>query len=103
MDFDDNSDEEDIDIDEEEEEEEGEENAQEDYHLDDLLDQDLNWELEVARRKKRWKLKEEELRNRDGNENLFDEEVIDLRAILFRNMGKEEWEAEYSETFVVKY
>ena len=71
MDFDDNSDEEDIDIDEEEEEEEGEENAQEDYHLDDLLDQDLNWELEVARRKKRWKLKEEELRNSDGNENFF--------------------------------
>jgi len=69
MDFDDNSDEEDIDIDEEEEEEEGEENAQEDYHLDDLLDQDLNWELEVARRKKRWKLKEEELRNAADNKD----------------------------------
>ena len=26
---------------------------------------DLNWQLEVARRKKRWKSKEEELRTRD--------------------------------------
>jgi baculoviral IAP repeat-containing protein 6 len=35
----------------------------EDEQLDDMLDQDLNWELEVARRKKRWKAKEEELRS----------------------------------------
>jgi len=70
MDFDYNSDDEDVDIDDEEEEGEGEENTPEDYHLDDLLDQDLNWELEVARRKKRWKLKEEQLRNAaDGKES----------------------------------
>lgn len=34
-----------------------------DEQLDDMLDQDLNWELEVARRKKKWKMKEEELRS----------------------------------------
>lgn len=34
-----------------------------DEELDDMLDQDLNWELEVARRKKKWKVKEEELRS----------------------------------------
>ena len=38
--------------DDDDEEELGE---QEDEQLDDMLDQDLNWELEVARRKKRWK------------------------------------------------
>jgi len=43
-------------------EDEGEE-IQEDEQLDDMLDQDLNWELEVARRKKRWKAKEEQLRS----------------------------------------
>jgi len=42
--------------------EDGEE-IQEDEQLDDMLDQDLNWELEVARRKKRWKAKEVELRS----------------------------------------
>ena len=30
--------------------------------LEDILDNDLTWELEIARRKKRWKLKEIELR-----------------------------------------
>ena len=46
MDFDDNSDrEEDDEYGEEEEEEE--EIGPEDYHLDDMLDKDLNWELEV--------------------------------------------------------
>jgi len=39
------------------------EEIHEDEQLDDMLDQDLNWELEVARRKKRWKAKEEELRS----------------------------------------
>jgi hypothetical protein len=27
-----------------------------------VLDQDFNWDLEIAKRKKRWKAKEEELR-----------------------------------------
>jgi len=40
-----------------------EEEIQDDEQLDDMLDQDLNWELEVARRKKRWKVKEEQLRS----------------------------------------
>lgn len=39
------------------------EEPQADHQLDDLLEQDLNWELDIARRKKRWKAKEEELRN----------------------------------------
>ena len=30
--------------------------------MEDILDNDLTWELEIARRKKRWKLKEIELR-----------------------------------------
>ena len=34
----------------------------EDETLEDILDNDLTWELEIARRKKRWKLKEIELR-----------------------------------------
>ena len=45
--------------DDDDEEELGE---QEDEQLDDMLDQDLNWELEVARRKKRWKAKENQIR-----------------------------------------
>lgn len=49
MDYEDNSDKE---CDEEEEEEEDDDDEEEkensqDYHLDDMLDQDLNWELEV--------------------------------------------------------
>ena len=45
MDYEDNSDKEG----EEDEDDDGEEeeNGPEDYHLDDMLDQDLNWELEV--------------------------------------------------------
>ena len=33
-----------------------------------MLDKDFKWELEIARRKKRWKTREEELRaeNRNG-------------------------------------
>ena len=46
MDYEDNSDrEEDDEYGEEEEEEE--EIGPEDYHLDDMLDEDLNWELKV--------------------------------------------------------
>jgi hypothetical protein len=33
-----------------------------DSQLDDILDQDFNWSLEVAKRRKRWKLREQELR-----------------------------------------
>ena len=44
---------------------EDEEIVPDDCHLDDLLDQDLNWELEMARRKKLWRSKEEVLRNRN--------------------------------------
>ena len=51
MDYEDNSDREEEDDDDEygdeEEEEEEEEIGHEDYHLDDMLDKDLNWELEV--------------------------------------------------------
>ena len=39
-----------------------EECDEEDYHLEDILDQELNRELEVSRRKKKWRQKEEELR-----------------------------------------
>jgi baculoviral IAP repeat-containing protein 6 len=34
-----------------------------DEQLEDILDNDLTWELEIARRKKRWRLKEDELRS----------------------------------------
>jgi len=43
--------------------EEEDNDVNDDEQLDDMLDQDLNWELEVARRKKKWKIKEEELRS----------------------------------------
>ncbi len=33
-----------------------------DEQLEYILDNDLTWELEIARRKKRWRLKEDELR-----------------------------------------
>jgi hypothetical protein len=36
---------------------------EEDEQLEDLLDNDLTWELEIARRKKRWRAKENELRS----------------------------------------
>ena len=51
--------------DDDDEEELGE---QEDEQLDDMLDQDLNWELEVARRKKRWKAKENQIRSGETGE-----------------------------------
>ena len=54
-----------LDIDEEEE------GPNEDDQLEDILDNDLSWELEIGRRKKRWRLKEAQLRaerqkNSDG-------------------------------------
>ena len=61
---------EDLDHDEDDDDDELDDNAPEDYHLDDLLDQDLNWELEIARRKKRWKLKEDELRDESGKKKI---------------------------------
>jgi len=70
MDCDENSDDEDLDHDEDDDDDELDDNAPEDYHLDDLLDQDLNWELEIARRKKRWKLKEDELRDESGKKKI---------------------------------
>ena len=82
MDYEDNSDREDDDeYGEEEGEEEEEEIGPEDYHLDDMLDEDLNWELKVGivvleraggsptlclqigKRKKKWKQKEDQLRS----------------------------------------
>jgi len=48
--------------------EEEHEDIQDDEQLDDMLDKDLNRELEVARRKKRWKAKEQELRTGSLNE-----------------------------------
>ena len=68
MDYEENSDDEDLDH--EEGDDDLDENAPEDYHLDDLLDQDLNWELEIARRKKRWKLKEDEMRDESGKKKI---------------------------------
>ena len=32
-----------------------------------MLDKDFKWELEIARRKKRWKTREEELRSENRN------------------------------------
>ena len=61
---DDNTDEENMDGDESDDNFDGDfEEPQVDHQLDDLLEQDLNWELEIARRKKRWKAKEDELRS----------------------------------------
>merc|ERR1719234_722968 len=50
-------------VSEDEDDDEEELGEQEDEQLDDMLDQDLNWELEVARRKKRWKAKENQIRS----------------------------------------
>ena len=33
-----------------------------DDQLEDILDNDLSWELEIARRRKRWRIKEAQLR-----------------------------------------
>ena len=61
---DDNTDEEFMDGDDSDENFDGDfEEPQADHQLDDLLEQDLNWELNIARRKKKWKAKEDELRN----------------------------------------
>ena len=45
-----------LDIDEEDE------GPNEDDQMEDILDNDLSWELEIGRRKKRWRLKEAQLR-----------------------------------------
>ena len=45
------------DIDDDEDEGHGD-----DDQLEDILDNDLSWELEIARRRKRWRQKEKELR-----------------------------------------
>jgi len=39
-----------------------------------MLDQDFNWGLEIAKRKKRWKAKEEELRTEAKNQKCPDSE-----------------------------
>jgi len=62
MDYDDNSDKECEEEEEEDDDDDEEKENGQDYHLDDMLDQDLNWELEVSRRRKKWRQKEEELR-----------------------------------------
>ena len=49
----------------------------EDEQLEDILDNDLSWELEIARRKKRWRLREEELRaerNKNSESGMADED-----------------------------
>ena len=53
---------------EEDDDDEEELGEQEDEQLDDMLDQDLNWELEVARRKKKWKAKENQIRSGETGE-----------------------------------
>ena len=45
-----------LDVDEEEEA------PNDDDQLEDILDNDLSWELEIGRRKKRWRTKEAQLR-----------------------------------------
>ena len=66
---DDNSDEENMDEDDSDDNIDGDfDEPQVDHQLDDLLEQDLNWELEISRRKKRWKAKEDELRDRAAKE-----------------------------------
>ena len=47
MDYDDNSDKECEEEEEEDDDDDEEKENGQDYHLDDMLDQDLNWELEV--------------------------------------------------------
>ena len=42
--------------------EEEEEAPNDDDQLEDILDNDLSWELEIGRRKKRWRTKETQLR-----------------------------------------
>ena len=60
---DDNSDEENMEEEDSDDNIDGDfDEPQVDHQLDDLLEQDLNWELEISRRKKRWKAKEDELR-----------------------------------------
>ena len=46
----------------------------EDAQLDDMLDKDFNTELLIARRRKRWKAKEEELRAESRNGKCADQE-----------------------------
>ena len=41
---------------------EDDEGPNEDDQMEDILDNDLSWELEIGRRKKRWRLKEAQLR-----------------------------------------
>ena len=51
------------DMDDDDDDDAYEEDAQaDDEQLENILDDDLSWELEIARRKKRWRKKEEELR-----------------------------------------
>ena len=46
----------------------------EDGQLDEWLDKDFNWELEVGKRKKRWKSKEEEMRQEKKNGRMVEQE-----------------------------
>jgi len=50
------------------------ESGVEDGQLDEWLDKDFNWELEVARRKKRWKAKEEEMRQENKKGRMVEQE-----------------------------
>ena len=56
-------DEDDMDDDDDDDDAYDDDDAQaDDEQLENILDDDLSWELEIARRKKRWRKKEEELR-----------------------------------------
>lgn len=63
----DDDEEDDMDVNDEEEEED--QLPGDDEQLEYILDNDLTWELEIARRKKRWKIKEAELRADRSNKN----------------------------------
>lgn len=64
---------------------ESEDSEAEDRQLDDMLDQDFNWELEVGRRKKRWTQKEIELRTERSEKTVQQTSSRQFQVVLSKD------------------
>jgi hypothetical protein len=65
-----------------------------------VLDQDFNWDLEIAKRKKRWKAKEEELRAEAKSQKPPDSEE-NLSLEVRRPSGNSLLECGYDSTHLI--
>jgi len=64
--------------------------SHDDDELNDMLDKDLSWGLEVSRRRKAWKLKEEELREKEKTSSRSGDGCLAYKDAKLRGKGAEQ-------------